>query len=106
MTKVLTNYLSYFYYQSEWDPRDDWKNNGYEVEGDATDVRQNRVYMQTSFRFTKDLEGYMRIGGADVKVQDALDGGESGFSGSNQFFTSLGIKVLIEPVAQFLNRVM
>lgn len=55
----------YFNYSSKWQPEKiDWKD---------AEIEQNQVYVQIGRIKPKDWEGYLRLGGADVRIKDAFD---------------------------------
>lgn len=75
--------VGYFYSQNKWEPRDntidkDWK------------MTRNEVYIQASGAL-KYIEGYVRLGGSDMKLEDGLGVGND-FDDSGKAFGSVGAR--------------
>jgi len=82
----------YFYHTAELDPDDS-------VNFEKNKIRQNEGYLQVSYGFVKNWEAYLRVGGADLKADNAFDG-ESLRKGLQPFGTA-GIKGIIYSNAGF-----
>lgn len=75
--------VGYFYSQNKWEPRDNTLDKDYKM-------TRNEVYIQASGA-TKYIEGYVRLGGADMKLEDGLGVGND-FEDSGKVFGSVGAR--------------
>jgi hypothetical protein len=91
--------LGYFYYQNKWEPND-------AVNFKESKVTQQQVYLQFTAA-TKYIEGYLRVGGASVKVDEAFlsaattgnpnyQGFKSEFDDSGKVFGTIGARGIFE----------
>lgn len=75
--------LGYLYYQNDWNLKEHGSTHDYKF-------KQHQVYVQLSAA-TNNIEGYLRVGGASLKVDDAYVSGEP-FSDSGKIFSEIGAK--------------
>lgn len=86
--------VGYFYSSAKLKPKntEDWE------EGK---INQNQAYLQLSYGIIKNWEAYLRVGGADLKVKNAITDSDITNSGPKDFkdglkpFGTLGIKGLL-----------
>jgi len=77
--------VGYFYSESKWSTS----------ARNFTDVvaKQNQAYLQASYGFLKNFEGYARLGGANVKLSDAFTfNSPQDFNDSFKPFGTVGVK--------------
>jgi hypothetical protein len=84
--------VGYLNYLDKWEP-DDRSFLIFPIFWDEMEVRQNQIYVQASYGFVKNWEFYLRLGGADVKVEDAFFGLQD-FEDDFKFSGTVGIKGL------------
>lgn len=75
--------IGYFFHQNTW-----------KANNATREVKQNEIYAQFSAA-TKYLETYLRLGGADLKVDNAFPSGDS-FKDSGRVFGTIGLRTILE----------
>ncbi|MEK7599358.1 MAG: hypothetical protein AAB474_02845 [Patescibacteria group bacterium] len=78
--------VGYFYSESKWSPSNsDSFNEGV--------VKQNQAYVQASYGFLKNFEGYARVGGVSMKIDGSFDFDNSqDFNSGFKPFVTIGMK--------------
>jgi hypothetical protein len=81
--------VGYFFSQNRWEPSNNSTGNDFKM-------KRNEVYVQASAA-TKYVEGYVRVGGTDMKLEDAYGPGQD-FKDSSEIFGTVGARAAY-PVA-------
>jgi hypothetical protein len=82
--------IGYFFHQNTWQSKDG---------NSERDIEQNQIYVQFSAA-TKYVEGYLRIGGADLKIDDVPASGNT-FKDDGRVFGTVGARAIIELTPYF-----
>ena len=92
--------VGYFYNSAKLKPNNtaDWE---------EEKLTQNQTYLQLGYGFTKNWEAYLRIGGADLKVKNAITDSDLTNSGPKDFkdglkpFGTIGVKGVFNVTPSF-----
>lgn len=84
--------IGYFFHQNTWQPKGVADPLEYKA-------KVNEVYVQFSLA-TKYVEGYLRLGGADVKADDAFAPGDA-FQDNGKVFGTVGARAILELTPYF-----
>ncbi len=71
--------VGYFYYDDQ-----------FKKSGIQTTLKQNQVYLEGTYGFAKDWEGYLRLGGADARFTNSNN--DFNFNDTAKFYTGLGAR--------------
>ena len=91
--------VGYFYYSAKSKPKDKYMDE--DLSWPENKSTSNQAYLQLGYGFTKNWETYLRVGGADLKIKDAITESDFTNSGPKDFkdglkpFGTLGIKGLL-----------
>ena len=82
--------IGYFFHQNTW-----------QTKGGASyrEIEQNEIYVQFSAA-TRYVETYLRLGGADLKVNDVFQTRDK-FKDNGKFFGTLGVRAILEITPYF-----
>ncbi len=83
--------IGYFYSQNKWEPKDN-------TTGKDFKMIRNEVFVQASGA-SKFVEGYLRIGGADFKLEEAKGPGDD-FKDGSKLFGTVGAKAAF-PITKY-----